>query len=153
MTNLEVTAVPTAKPTSYVHEVLAGCRESGRTVAVVSNNSARAVNAYLDRHGLIDGVALVIARTSYDPALLKPSPHLIELAVQKLDADPAASALVGDSLTDIEAAHRAGVASIGYANKPGKREAMTELNAGAVITSMADLALSLRAHHLGPPAS
>jgi HAD superfamily hydrolase (TIGR01662 family) len=146
MTDLEVTAATTAKPTPYVHEVLAGCRESGRTVAVVSNNSARAVNAYLDRHGLSYGIALVVARTSHDPALLKPSPHLLEIAVEKLAADPAATALVGDSLTDIEAAHRAGIASIGYANKPGKHEAMTELQAGAVITSMSDLALSLRAH-------
>jgi phosphoglycolate phosphatase len=146
LTTFEVTAVTTAKPTPYVHEVLAGCRESGRTVAVVSNNSASAVNAYLDRHGLIDGVALVIARTSHDPALLKPSPHLLEIAVEKLAAGPAATTLVGDSLTDIEAAHSAGIGSIGYANKPGKREAMTEINVGAVIGSMSDLALSLRAH-------
>jgi phosphoglycolate phosphatase len=146
LTNYEVTAVTTAKPTPYVHEVLAGCRESGRTAAVVSNNSAQAVTAYLERHGLSEGVTLVIARTSHDPALLKPSPHLLETAIQKLAADPAATALVGDSLTDIEAAHTAGIASIGYANKPGKREAMTEINAGAVIGSMADLALSLRAH-------
>jgi phosphoglycolate phosphatase-like HAD superfamily hydrolase len=67
-------------------------------------------------------------------------------AVRCLDAALAATAIVGDSFTDIEAAHRAGVASVGYANKPGKREGMTELDAGAVITSMADLALSLRAH-------
>jgi HAD superfamily hydrolase (TIGR01662 family) len=152
MTDLEVTAATTAKPTPYVHEVLASCRESGRTVAVVSNNSARAVNAYLERHGLIDGIALVVARTSHDPAELKPSPHLLEIAVQKLAADPAATALVGDSLTDIEAAHRAGIASIGYANKPGKQEAMTELQAGAVITTMSDLALSLRAHRLSADA-
>jgi phosphoglycolate phosphatase len=148
MADLEVTAVATAKPTPYVHEVLAGCRETGRTVAVVSNNSARAVNAYLDRHGLSNGVALVVARTIHDPALLKPSPHLLEIAVQKLAADPVATALVGDSLTDIEAAHRAGIASIGYANKPGKQEAMTRLQAGAVITSMSDLALSIRARIL-----
>jgi HAD superfamily hydrolase (TIGR01662 family) len=146
MTALEVAAVATAKPTPYVHEVLAGCRESGRIVAVVSNNSAQAVNAYLDRHGLSEGVGLVVARTSHDPALLKPSPHLLDIAVEKLAADPAATALVGDSLTDIEAAHRAGIASIGYANKPGKRETMTGINAGAVIGSMSDLALSLRAH-------
>jgi phosphoglycolate phosphatase len=100
-------------------------------------------SSLLERHGLSGGVALVVARTSHDPAQLKPSPHLLEIAVQKLAADPTATALVGDSLTDIEAAHRAG---IGYANKPGKQEAMTQLNAGAVITSMSDLALSLRTH-------
>jgi beta-phosphoglucomutase-like phosphatase (HAD superfamily) len=127
-----------------VHEVIASARESGRIVGVVSNNSPRAVNAYLDRHSLSGGIRLVVARTSHDPALLKPSPHLIDEAIRGLGANPAESALVGDSFTDIEAAQSAGVASIGYANKPGKRERMTQLRAGAVITSMADLALSLR---------
>ena len=146
MADLEVAAVAIAEPTPYVHEVVASARESGRVIAVVSNNSSRAVNAYLDRHGLSDGIRLVVGRTSHDPALLKPNPHLIGEAVRGLDASPAASTLVGDSLTDIEAAHRAAVASIGYANEPGKRDRMTQLQAGAVITSMADLALSLRAH-------
>ena len=146
MAGLEVAAVPTADPTPYVHEVIASARESGRVVGVVSNNSLRAVNAYLDRHSLSGGIRLVVARTSHNPALLKPSPHLIDQAVLGLDADPAAAALVGDSFTDIEAAHRAEVASIGYANKPGKLERMKQLHAGAVISSMADLALALRAH-------
>ena len=148
MTDLEVAATATAMPTPYIHEVLAGCRESGRTVAVVSNNAARAVSTYLERQGLSDGIRLVVARTSHDPALLKPSPHLIEHAVRALDADPAATALVGDSITDIEGAHRAGIASIGYANKPSKYERMTQAGAGAVITSMADLTLWLRARPL-----
>jgi HAD superfamily hydrolase (TIGR01549 family) len=146
MADLEVAAVPTADPTPYVHQVIASARESGRIIGVVSNNGPRAVNAYLERHGLSDGIRLVIARTSHDPALLKPSPYLINEAIRGLDANPAMTTLVGDSFTDIEAAHRAGVASVGYANRPGKRERMTELEAGAVITSMADLALSLRAH-------
>jgi phosphoglycolate phosphatase len=148
MADLEVAAVPTADPTPCVHQVIASARESGRIIGVVSNNGPRAVNAYLDRHGLSDGIRLVVARTSHDPALLKPSPHLINEAVRGLDADPAATTLVGDSFTDIEAAHSAGVASIGYANKSGKRERMKELRAGAVITSMADLALSVRAQPL-----
>jgi phosphoglycolate phosphatase len=150
MADLEVAAVPTAEPTPYVHEVIASAREAGRIIGVVSNNSSRAVNAYLDRHGLSDGIRLVVARISHDPALLKPSPHLIDKAVRDLDADPAATALVGDSDTDIEAAHRADVASIGYANKAGKLERMRQLGAGAVIASMADLALSLRAHRVNP---
>jgi phosphoglycolate phosphatase len=146
MADLEVAAFPTAEPTPYVHEVIASARESGRIIGVVSNNSPHAVNAYLDRHGLSGGISLVVARTSHDPALLKPSPHLINEAVRGLDADLAATALVGDSFTDIEAAHSARVAGIGYANKPGKQKRMIQLQVGAVITSMADLALSVRAH-------
>ncbi|WP_234361448.1 HAD family hydrolase [Plantactinospora sp. BB1] len=45
--------------------------------------------------------------------------------------------LVGDSLSDIQAARAAGVVAIGYANKPGKRERFGA--ADAVIDSMADL--------------
>jgi phosphoglycolate phosphatase len=141
MADLEVAAVTTAEPTPYVHEVIASARESGRIIGVVSNNSPRAVNAYLDR----------VARTSHDLALLKPSPYLINAAVRGLDADPTAATLVGDSFTDIEAAHSARVASVGYANKPGKRERMIALHAGAVINSMADLALSIRAYSIDSP--
>lgn len=65
-----------------------------------------------------------------------------------LDANPAETSLVGDSVTDIEGAQRAGVGSIGYANKPAKYERMTKAGAGAVITSMADLVLWLRARPL-----
>ena len=130
MTDLEVAAVATAKPTPYVHDVLAACRESGRAVAVVSNNAERAVQLYLTRHGLDDRTGPVFARTSHDPALLKPSPHLIDKAVQALNADPAATALVGDSITDIEGSRLAGIDSIGYANKPGKYERMTAARAG-----------------------
>ena len=124
ITDQEVAAVATAKPTPYVHDVLAACRESGRITAVVSNNSERAVQTYLVRHGLDDRTGPVFARTSHDPALLKPSPHLIDKAVQALNADPAATALVGDSITDIEGSRLAGIDSIGYANKPGKYERM-----------------------------
>ena len=145
MADLEVAAVARAEPTPYAHEVIASARESGRTIAVVSNNSSRSVSAYLDRHDLNGGVHLVAARVSHDPALLKPNPHLIVEAVRSLDADPASATLVGDSFTDIEAAHSAGVASIGYANQSGKRDRMRQLRAGAVINNMADLALSLRA--------
>ena len=117
----------------------------GIPVAVVSNNAERAVQLYLTRHGLDDRTGPVFARTSYDPALLKPSPHLIDKAVQALNADPAATALVGDSITDIDGSHLAGIDSIGYANKPGKYKRMTAAGAGAVITTLADLALRLRA--------
>jgi phosphoglycolate phosphatase len=145
LTEQEVAAVATAEPTPYIHDVLAACRESGRITAVVSNNSERAVQTYLARHGLDDRTGPVFARTSHDYTLLKPNPHLIEKAVRSLDADPAATALVGDSITDIEGSRLAGIDSIGYANKPGKSDQMTTAQADSVISTLAELALTLRA--------
>ncbi len=150
MTDQELAAVPTAAPTPYVHEVVTACQTSGRSIAVVSNNSTRTVHAYLTRHGLDDRISLVIARTNHDPALLKPSPHLITQAVKALNAEPSECTLVGDSVTDIQAARIAQIHSIGYANEPGKRERFTAAGAAAIVNSLADLALNLRAHRVSP---
>jgi phosphoglycolate phosphatase len=150
MTGQELAAVATAAPTPYVHEVITACQNSGRSVAVVSNNSAAAVHIYLARHGLDDRISLVVARTNHDPALLKPSPHLITQAVDALDAEPGGCTLVGDSVTDVQAARLASVQSIGYANQSGRRERLTVAGAGAIINSLADLALALRARVVNP---
>ena len=150
MTDQELAAVATATPTPYVHEVVTACQNSGRSVAVVSNNSAAAVHSYLARHGLEDRISLVVARTNHNPALLKPSPHLIAKAIDALHAEPGECALVGDSVTDIQAARLASVQSIGYANKPGKRQRLTAAGAGATINSLADLALRFRARVADP---
>jgi phosphoglycolate phosphatase len=150
MAGQELAAVATARPSAYVHDVVTSCRDSGRLVAVVSNNSDRAVRAYLARHGLDDRVDLVAARTSHDPALLKPSPHLIQQAMTGLGAPPDVCVLVGDSDTDMHAAHRAGVDSIGYANRPGKHTSLTAAGALTVVSSLADLVLGLRARPLMP---
>ena len=88
----------------------------------------------------------MIARSSPDPALLKPSPHLIDQAVAANNAVPAECTLVGDQVTDILATREAGTHSIGYANKPGKSQDLTDAGADAVITNLAHLALALRAH-------
>jgi phosphoglycolate phosphatase len=145
MTALELAAVPTAEPTAYVHEVIAAARESGRTLTIVSNNSARAVHAYLAHHALDGPIGTVIARTTPDPTQLKPSRHLLDLAITANNATPPECTLLGDQATDIIAAHQAGTHNIAYANKPAKTEHLTNAGADAVITSLAHLALALRA--------
>ena len=93
---------------------------------------------------------LVSARIRPDPALLKPSPHLIEQAMTGLGAPPAECVLVGDTTTDMQATRLAGIDSIGYANKPGKHDSLAAAGATAVISSLADLVLPLRARPLMP---
>jgi hypothetical protein len=46
----ELRAVETAEPTPYAREVVVAAWQSGRPVAIVSNNSAPAIKAYLDTH-------------------------------------------------------------------------------------------------------
>jgi HAD superfamily hydrolase (TIGR01662 family) len=139
----EVEAVATAEPTPGVDRLLDACERTGRQVAVVSNNSAEAVRAYLSARDLDRFIAIVSARTSSDPSLMKPSPFLVHQAVEHLHADPAACVLIGDTATDIEAATSAGVRSIGHANKPGKAEALRAAGADAIVTTIDQIALAI----------
>lgn len=149
----ELVAAQSARPTPHAWETLLACRHTRRTVAVVSNNSTPAVEAYLTAHDLITYVDLVVGRADSNPALLKPHPHLIVQAVHALGANPATCTLIGDSTSDIEGGLAAGIRSVGYANKPGKRERLTRAGADVVVTTMADLASALLARRERRPAS
>ncbi|NYH42614.1 HAD superfamily hydrolase (TIGR01509 family) [Micromonospora jinlongensis] len=136
----EVRAVETAEPTPYGREVIVAARQAGMPVAVVSNNSAGAVTAYLTAHRLAGYVSPVVGRAYADPERMKPNPEPILQAVRSLGELPARCVLVGDSISDIEGARAAGVIVIGYAKQPAKVEALRLAGAGAVVTSMSAIA-------------
>lgn len=150
LTEVECAAVATAVPTPHVNDAISACRGSARSVAVISNNSEKAVRAYLAAHDLDSQIDLIAARTSCDPAILKPSPYLIGQAAAKLGTSACACVVVGDSPADIESARRAGAFSIGYVRTSNDRERLTAAGAGAIILSMVDLTLRLRAHVTDP---
>jgi HAD superfamily hydrolase (TIGR01509 family) len=145
LTLLEVQAVTTAQPADGAAELIIAARQSGRGVAIVSNNSGQAVATYLNHHRLTRYVSAVIGRDDPDPAHMKPNPYRVRLALQMLSAAPAECALVGDQVSDITAAHAADLAAIGYANKPGKDERLAQAGADAVITRLADLSEAITA--------
>lgn len=145
LTALEITASASAAPNGCVPDLLVACRESARTVTVVSNASANAIHAYLAQHALSSLVTHVAGRASPDPGLLKPSPHLIEQALSALNADPSICTMAGDSPSDVQSASQARVASIGYASNPSKYEQLSTAGADVIITSLADLVPHLRA--------
>ncbi|MGW4110197.1 HAD family hydrolase [Actinosynnema sp. NPDC004786] len=132
-------AVESAEPTPFAIQVVHSVVDSGRPVAVVSNNSAPAVQKYLTRHDLASIISFVSGRAHANPGLMKPHPFSLQLAADRLGVDIADTVLIGDTITDIEASHIAGAKSIGYANKPGKRERLSKAGADAVIDSMAAL--------------
>jgi len=136
-------AVETAAPTPYGREVIVAARQAGLPVAVVSNNSAGAVTAYLATHRLAGHVAAVIGRAYAEPGRMKPNPEPISRAVRALDVSPGQSVLVGDSISDIEGGRAAGVRVIAYANRPPKVDAFRKAGAELVITSMAPIAEAL----------
>jgi phosphoglycolate phosphatase len=141
----ELAAVETARPTPHAREVILACHQTSRRVAVISNNSQAAVEHYLAAHGLAEHIDVIAGRTEPDPRLLKPHPHLVLRALDALGSDPATCALVGDSISDIQAAQKARTASIGFANKPGKAERLQGAGADAIVVTMAELCGALLA--------
>ncbi|MFY1597121.1 HAD family hydrolase [Micromonospora sp. WMMD737] len=133
-------AVETAEPTPYGREVIVAARQAGMPVAVVSNNSAGAVAAYLAAHRLAMHVSPVVGRAYADPDRMKPNPEPILQAVRAVGEPPSRCVLVGDSLSDIDGARAAGVWVIGYANRPTKAETFRAAGADVVVTSMGEIA-------------
>ncbi|MYX08865.1 HAD hydrolase-like protein [Streptomyces sp. SID8375] len=144
LTKAEVSAVKVAgPPVPGSVAALEAAHSSGRKVAVVSNNSTACVRAFLMLHDLRHLVHEVIGRAVYRPDLMKPAPHSLLLAAAQLRVHPHHCTLIGDSVTDVEAAHTAGAMSIGFANKAHKDLALAAAGADAVVTDMTTVADAL----------
>lgn len=112
-------------------------------MAIVSNNSAPAVNAYLAIHGLTGYVHVVVGRAYAAPVRMKPDPAPVLDAVAQLGVEAVGCVLVGDSASDVHAAHAVGVPCIGYANRPHKQRLLAEAGAEAVVHTLGELTAAL----------
>ena len=147
LTRLGVQAVA-ARPTPGTAELIKDASATGRTVAIVSNNSGTAIHEFLHMHGLDHDIGLIEGRDSSDPDLMKPSPYLVRAAVGRLDTVGARCVFVGDSASDVLAGMLAGVPVIGYAPNPRKARELTDASARALVTSMDEIRTAM---HAVPP--
>ncbi|MFF1606172.1 HAD family hydrolase [Amycolatopsis sp. NPDC058278] len=139
----EIEAISSATLTEGAHELIHVWHDSGRPIAIVSNNSTTAINTYLDLYDLRALIDYVSARNSPDAGLLKPSPYLLYRGAAELGVTPDKCAFIGDSITDIDAARAAGVQSIGFANKRGKRAKFAAAEVDAITDEITGLATHL----------
>lgn len=147
LTKLESTSAETATPTPHLHEIVTACRESGRSLAIISGTSATVVRSYLADYSLDNAITVVIARTS--TALATPTQSQIEQAARELDALPSACAVLTAIPIDIDAARYVGALSIGYAKTSDVRDDLANAGADSIVHNLADLALRLRVRRPG----
>jgi beta-phosphoglucomutase-like phosphatase (HAD superfamily) len=136
----EIEAAADAETTLGAFDVVRACIDTERLLAIASDTSTDAIDAYLQRRDRARYFAAVVGRDSADPALLTPSPHRITRTVQALGARPAQCLFVTAAATGIEAARRAGITSVGYADRPGTAERLASAGARIVIDAMHELA-------------
>lgn len=121
----EIEAVRISIP--EISGIAALCSFAGRDrpIAVVSNNSGEVIRVFLDQCDLSDIVATIVGRAYRRPDLMKPNLWAITSAIESLEANRRQMVFIGGSMTDIEAAHRAGISCIAYANKPPKVQSLS----------------------------
>lgn len=144
LTGAELKAVQTASPTPFAREVVEAAHHAAKPIAIVSNNSADSISAYLRAHDLDKYIGLVVGRSYAKPAEMKPSPVPLLRAATALEAEPESCAFIGDSVFDVEAGLAANVPVIGYANAPHKAKTLATAGARVLVTNMGALVPVLR---------
>lgn len=95
------TALPGAR------ELLGECAERGWKVVLATSASARELEVLLKVIDADDAITAVTGADDVEEA--KPAPDVVGAALRKVDADPARSVMVGDTVWDVRAAERAGI--------------------------------------------
>lgn len=124
-----------------------GARDLVRAVDRLGLRVVLATSAPEDELEILRGVldvddAVSEATSAGDVGTAKPEPDIIEVAVDRAGVDPAEAVMVGDTVWDVEAAGRAGVAAIGVLSG-GISEA--ELRAAGAVEVYDDVAALLEA--------
>jgi len=145
LTDLEVAAVATARPTPGAAELIKAADRTGRTVTIVSNNSVEAILAYLDAHDTPAHIRTIYGREDADPAHMKPHPYQIHRAVSGLPygVSPGQCAVIGESTSDVTAGHLARAVVIGYASEPSKIDLLRAAEADAITADLAEITIAL----------
>lgn len=139
-TDAEVEAARQAAPTSGAADVIRSSVALGRSVVIVTNNSAEAVKVYLDRHALAASITGISARVRGRPDLMKPDTHLVFKGAAVAGQPASACVLIGDSPTDMQAAKKAGARCIGYAKREARISELSDAGADSVVQGMEPIA-------------
>ena len=132
---LYLSMIETTQPLDAARELIEDLKRDGREVVLASSAKDQEVEHYLN---LLDARELVDAwTTSADVEATKPEPDLVRAALDKLDADEAV--MVGDTPWDVEAARRAGVATIAVLTGGFSEQELREAGAAAVFDSIVAL--------------
>lgn len=121
----------------YVKEVLNQLKNMGVTLGVVTTKMVKTTRMGLELFGLDSFMSTVV--TYEDTKLHKPAPAPVMLAMERLNANPDSTLMVGDSQYDIQAAQRAGVTAVGVSWSIKGLDFIKQFNPDYIIDDFRDL--------------
>jgi phosphoglycolate phosphatase len=130
--------VTTARPLADLPRLFAALRARGLRIAVATSDDHEPTTRTLEGLGIADLVDVLVGAD--DGVARKPAPDMVLRAATAVDVPPANTAVVGDSLADLEMGRAAGAGRmIGVLSGVSARKDL-EPFADAVVNSVADLA-------------
>ncbi|MFP3400859.1 MAG: HAD family hydrolase [Nitrososphaeria archaeon] len=148
---VEVEAARRVEPRPGAIDALEELRASGYRVALVTNNSRRAVGLIASRFPrmmeLLDAVV-----TRDDSMELKPGASGLRMALQALGVPGERSVMAGDTPSDVRAGRSVGALTVGIEGGAASAGDLLEAGAEFIVSSPRELSRALRiARHPGSP--
>jgi HAD superfamily hydrolase (TIGR01509 family) len=129
------------QPMEGARQLIEDLKERDDTVVLASSAKKWEVEHYIE---LLNVSTLVDAwTTSDDVERTKPEPDLVHAALDKVDGEPEDALLIGDTVWDVEAAHRAGVETLAVRTGGFSEQELQDAGAREVYTSVEELRQSL----------
>jgi HAD superfamily hydrolase (TIGR01509 family) len=129
------------RPLPGAAALLRACAERGLTVVLASSANERELAVLRE---VIDAEDVITAATSAaDADKGKPAPDILQAALEQSGVDPAQAVYVGDSVWDVQAAGKLGMACIGLSCGGTGAAELHEAGAVAVYDDPADLLAAL----------
>lgn len=129
------------RPLPGARQLVVALRRDGYRVALASSGDPQFAEEAVDLLGIGDDIELLT--TSADVDASKPEPDLVGETLRRLGLGPLGevqqAALVGDTVYDVEAAARAGIACVGVRSGGVSRAELLEAGAVAVGDALEDL--------------
>jgi HAD superfamily hydrolase (TIGR01509 family) len=122
-------------------QLIEDLKDAGNAVVLASSAKEWEVQHYLE---LLGAAEMVDAwTTSDDVERTKPEPDLVRAAMEKVGGRPEEAMLIGDTVWDVEAAHRAGVEALAVLTGGFSEQELSDAGARDVFTSVEELRQSL----------
>jgi phosphoglycolate phosphatase len=118
-------------------ETVEQLRTAGVKLAIVSQKLRYRVEDVLRREGLLNSFDVVLG--AEDVPAFKPDPRGLQMALERLGAEPDDALYVGDTTIDAEAAARAGLRFVAVLTGPTSAEEFADYKTEAVLLSVQDL--------------
>lgn len=131
------TIIASARMLHGVDETLQSLARQNLTLAIASTKIRRHIQGVIDKFGWQDIFSAFAGGD--EVSQVKPDPEILDLVLRRLNGNPSAAVMVGDTENDIRAAHALGIRSIAVRSPYGDPERLDLCQPTVTVGSISDV--------------